>query len=102
MPTVSHSWKPSVPIRLVGTWAVMQTSGMESSSASVRLDRRYLLDPTPPVSRTAPRFEELPAKWLRVAYALLVLLGPLGAHRCYLGRHESATAMLALAAPQRS
>ncbi len=27
MPTVSHSWKASLPIRWVGTWPVMQTSG---------------------------------------------------------------------------
>ena len=35
MPTVSHSWKASLPIRCVGTWPVMHTSGMESISASV-------------------------------------------------------------------
>ena len=27
MPTVSHSWNASLPIRCVGTWPVMQTSG---------------------------------------------------------------------------
>ena len=35
MPTVSHSWNASLPIRWVGTWPVMQTSGIESISASV-------------------------------------------------------------------
>ncbi len=35
MPTVSHSWNASEPIRCVGTWPVMTTSGIESSSASV-------------------------------------------------------------------
>ena len=30
MPVVSHSWKASEPIRWVGTWPVMQTSGIES------------------------------------------------------------------------
>jgi hypothetical protein len=34
MPTVSHSWKASEPISEVGTWPVMQTSGIESISAS--------------------------------------------------------------------
>ena len=29
MPTVSHSWNASEPIRWVGTWPVMQTSGIE-------------------------------------------------------------------------
>jgi hypothetical protein len=35
MPTVSHSWKASLPIRCVGTWPVMQTIGIESIIASV-------------------------------------------------------------------
>ena len=35
MPTVSHSWKASLPIRCVGTCPVMQTIGIESISASV-------------------------------------------------------------------
>ena len=30
MPTVSHSWKASLPIRCVGTWPVMHTIGIES------------------------------------------------------------------------
>ncbi len=36
MPVVSHSWNASEPMRWVGTWPVMQTSGIESISASVR------------------------------------------------------------------
>src|SRR6266581_2141447 len=35
MPTVSHSWNASLPIRCVGTCPVMHTSGIESISASV-------------------------------------------------------------------
>ena len=35
MPTVSHSWNASLPIRWVGTWPVMHTIGIESISASV-------------------------------------------------------------------
>ena len=34
MPIVSASWKPSVPIRSVRTWPVMNTVGTESSIAS--------------------------------------------------------------------
>ena len=30
IPTVSHSWKASVPIAAVGTWPVMPTIGTES------------------------------------------------------------------------
>ncbi len=30
MPTVSHSWKASVPIAFVATWPVMHTIGIES------------------------------------------------------------------------
>ena len=30
MPTVSHSWKASLPIAAVGTWPVMATIGIES------------------------------------------------------------------------
>ena len=30
MPTVSHSWKASVPMAAVGTWPVMATIGIES------------------------------------------------------------------------
>ncbi|MNL61201.1 hypothetical protein D3C87_1850920 [compost metagenome] len=53
MPTVSHSWKASVPINVVGTWAVMQMSGMESSNASVR-PVTALVAPGPEVTRTTP------------------------------------------------
>jgi hypothetical protein len=30
MPTVSHSWKASVPMAVVATWPVMATIGTES------------------------------------------------------------------------
>ena len=36
MPTVSHSWKASDADQEVGTWPVMQTSGIESIRASVQ------------------------------------------------------------------
>ncbi len=51
MPTVSHSWKASLPIRWVGTWPVMQTIGMESISASVR-PVTALVAPGPEVTST--------------------------------------------------
>ena len=35
MPTVSHSWKASVPMAVVGTWPVMHTIGIESMNASI-------------------------------------------------------------------
>ncbi len=53
MPTVSHSWNASVPIRCVGTWPVMQTSGIESISASVR-PVTALVAPGPEVTSTQP------------------------------------------------
>ncbi len=53
MPTVSHSWKPSVPISVVGTCAVMQTSGIESMRASVR-PVTALVAPGPEVTSTTP------------------------------------------------
>ena len=34
MPTVSHSWKASVPIAPVETWPVIATIGIESMKAS--------------------------------------------------------------------
>ena len=53
MPTVSHSWKASEPIRWVGTWPVMQTIGIESISASVR-PVTALVAPGPEVTSTTP------------------------------------------------
>ena len=53
MPTVSHSWKASVPIRWVGTWPVSTTRGMESISASVR-PVTALVAPGPEVTSTTP------------------------------------------------
>ena len=51
MPTVSHSWKASLPIRCVGTWPVMQTIGIESISASVS-PVTALVAPGPEVTST--------------------------------------------------
>ena len=53
MPTVSHSWKASVPIRWVATWPVMTTSGMESIRAST-MPVMALVAPGPEVTRTTP------------------------------------------------
>jgi hypothetical protein len=53
MPTVSHSWNASLPIRWVGTCPVMQTSGIESISASVS-GVTMLVAPGPEVTSTTP------------------------------------------------
>ena len=53
MPTVSHSWNASLPIRWVGTCPVMQTSGIESHSASVS-PVTALVAPGPEVTSTQP------------------------------------------------
>ena len=53
MPTVSHSWKASEPIRWVGTWPVIATSGMESISASTS-GVTMLVAPGPEVASTTP------------------------------------------------
>ena len=53
MPTVSHSWNASLPIRCVGTWPVMHTSGIESISASVS-GVTMLVAPGPEVTSTTP------------------------------------------------
>jgi hypothetical protein len=55
MPTVSHSWKASVPIRWVATWPVMTTMGMESIMASA-MPVTALVAPGPEVTRTTPAF----------------------------------------------
>ena len=55
MPTVSASWKPSVPIMKVGTWPDSTTSGIESSSASVRPVTAFVA-PGPDVTNTTPGF----------------------------------------------
>jgi DNA helicase HerA-like ATPase len=54
MPTVSHSWNASEPIRCVGTWPVMQTSGIESISASAS-PVTMLVAPGPEVTSTHAR-----------------------------------------------
>ncbi len=53
MPTVSASWKASEPISEVGTWPVMQTSGIESISASAS-GVTALVAPGPEVTSTTP------------------------------------------------
>ena len=53
MPTVSASWKASLPIRCVGTWPVRQTTGMLSISASVS-PVTQLVAPGPEVTSTTP------------------------------------------------
>src|SRR5207237_8978829 len=53
MPTVSHSWNASLPIRCVGTCPVMHTTGMESISASVN-PVTALVAPGPDVTSTHP------------------------------------------------
>ena len=55
MPVVSASWNASLPIRLVGTWPVMQTTGMLSMRASVS-PVTVLVAPGPEVTRTTPTF----------------------------------------------
>ena len=53
MPTVSHSWKASLPMRWVGTWPVRQTIGIESISASVS-GVTMLVAPGPEVTSATP------------------------------------------------
>ena len=53
MPTVSHSWKASEPIRWVGTWPVSTTIGMESIRAST-MGVTTLVAPGPEVASTTP------------------------------------------------
>ena len=53
MPTVSASWKASLPIMWVGTWPVRHTIGMLSISASVR-PVTQLVAPGPEVTSTQP------------------------------------------------
>ena len=53
MPTVSHSWNASVPIRWVGAWPVRTTMGMESIRAST-MPVTVLVAPGPEVTSTTP------------------------------------------------
>ena len=53
MPTVSHSWNASLPIRCVGTWPVMQTIGTESIIA-VAMPVTMLVAPGPEVAIATP------------------------------------------------
>ena len=53
MPTVSHSWNASLPIKWVGTCPVRQTIGIELSNASVK-PVTALVAPGPEVTSTTP------------------------------------------------
>ncbi len=53
MPTMSHSWNASVPIRCERTWPVMQTSGVESIQASAMGVTRFVA-PGPEVAIATP------------------------------------------------
>jgi len=53
MPTMSASWKASLPIRLVLTWPVKATTGEESKLA-VAMAVVRLVAPGPEVTMTTP------------------------------------------------
>src|SRR5215472_8238706 len=53
IPAMSASWKPSVPMRLLGTWPVMATTGTESMYASASGVTR-LVAPGPEVAMLVP------------------------------------------------
>ena len=53
MPITSASWKPSVPMRSVLTWPVMNTVGTESSIASAIGVTRFVA-PGPEVASATP------------------------------------------------
>ncbi|RPK31891.1 hypothetical protein EES39_39865 [Streptomyces sp. ADI92-24] len=59
MPTMSASWKASVPIDLEGTWPVIATSGTESMCASA-IGVTRLVAPGPEVAMHTPT---LPVAW---------------------------------------
>ena len=53
MPSVSVSWKPSVPMRSVRTWPVMNTVGTESIIAST-IGVTTFVAPGPEVANATP------------------------------------------------
>jgi hypothetical protein len=53
MPTMSASWKASVPMRVENTWPVMNTTGTESMCASMIAVTR-LVAPGPEVAMATP------------------------------------------------
>ena len=59
MPTMSASWKASVPMAALGTWPVMATIGTESMYASAMGVTR-LVAPGPDVAMQTPT---LPVAW---------------------------------------
>lgn len=71
-----------------------------AGSTPLQLDRRLLHDPTPSASarpaQPERRTHDEPAKSLAIAYVLVVLLGPFGAHRFYLCRTGTALGLLSL------
>ena len=54
MPTVSTSWKASLPMTGVGTWPVSTTIGIESMWA-VAMPVTALVAPGPEVTRATPQ-----------------------------------------------
>ena len=60
MPTMSASWKASVPIRVENTWPVMQTIGTESMWASAIAVTR-LVAPGPEVAIATPTLPDAEA-----------------------------------------
>ena len=60
MPTMSASWKASVPIEELATWPVMASMGMESMLASARAVTR-LVAPGPEVAMHTPTRPEASA-----------------------------------------
>ena len=57
IPVTSASWKPSVPIRSVRTWPVMNTVGTESRLASAIAVIRFVA-PGPEVAIATPTLPE--------------------------------------------
>ena len=57
MPVTSASWKPSVPIRSVRTWPVMNTVGTLSIIASAMAVTRFVA-PGPEVASATPTLPE--------------------------------------------
>jgi hypothetical protein len=53
MPTMSTSWKASVPMAAVATWPVMTTMGIESMKASA-IGVTMLVAPGPDVTMATP------------------------------------------------
>ena len=72
MPTVSHSWKASLPIAVVGTWPVMATIGIESMKASISGVTRFVAAGPDVTMRHAGTAGDVGVALGHVAGALLV------------------------------